>query len=353
MNYWPTTRVDLTFDGQGPVELPIRPVGEPQTFAIEPPRRAKQIRLQVASWDQVPGKSANVGIDDIKIKVRRSADFLALVKPMLNVGGLMHYPQGNGGIVFCNLAFKDDEAVPINATKKRTILRTILANLTAPFSGGKTVIVGAGLTYQPIDLRRQANQFRTERGWFGDSRFTFGALPTGRQEFSGVTYNIDDFATSPVPTVVMLGGPGIPNQPGLEARGIPVDRKADALFLLQAAKIDRRRDPKEIRENQSIEIARYVVHYADGKQETIPIRAEVDVDDYRQKSPTALPGAQVAWTRPYEGTGLSAVAYSMQWNNPRPEVEIREIDLLPGPDRPRGTLALLAISAAVSAAPGR
>ena len=126
-------------------------------------------------------------------------------------------------------------------------------------------------------------------------------------------------------------------------------RPSDALFFLQAARVDRRRDAREVRENQAIEIARYVVHYADGKEETIPVRAEVDVDDYRQKSPAILPGAQVAWTRPFEGSGLSAVAYSMQWNNPRPDSEIRAIDLLPGKDRPRGTLALLAVSAAVAA----
>ena len=348
INYWPTTRVDLTFDGKGRVELPVRAGNDPQTFAIDPPKAAKQISLQVAAWEPVPGKKANIGIDDIRIRALRSPEFLAAVRPMLNVGGLMHYPRGDGGIVLCNLLLKDDEAVPVNATKKRTILRTILGSLKAPFSGGKTVIVGAGLAYEPIDLRHQANQYRTERGWFGDPKFTFAALPTGRQDFAGVTYNIDDFATSPVPTVVMLGGPNIPNRPANEVRGIPVGRKADALFFLQAARIDRRRDPREVRENQNFEIARYVVTYADGKQEAIPVRAEVDVDDYRQKSPAVLPGSQVAWTRPFEGSGSSAVAYSMQWNNPRPDVEIRAIDLLPGKERPRGTLALLAVSAAAA-----
>ena len=40
-----------------------------------------------------------------------------------------------------------------------------------------------------------------------------------------------------------------------------------------------------------------------------------------------------------------AVAYSMQWNNPHPELEIKSIDLVFGPDR-RAIPALLAITAA-------
>ncbi len=346
VNYWPTTRVGLTFDGKGRLEFPVKPTGDPQTFAIDPPRAAKVVTIQVEGWDVVPGKSANVGIDDIKIKARRSPEFLATVRPMLNVGGLVQYARGDGGVVLCNLLFQDSEAVPANLAKKRAILRAVLGNLKAPFSGGKTIIVGAPMAFEPVDLSRQANQFRNDRGWFGDPKTTFAALPTGRQDFAGVTYTVFDFATSPVPTVVMLGGPGLPNRPPAEVRGIAVDRKADALFFLQAAQIDQRRNDQEIREGKSSEIARYVVHYADGKDETIPIRAEVDVDDYRQKSPAPLPGAQVAWTRPFEGTDLSAVAYAKQWDNPRPDVAIRSIDVLPGDARARGTLALIAVSAA-------
>ena len=54
--------------------------------------------------------------------------------------------------------------------------------------------------------------------------------------------------------------------------------------------------------------------------------------------------AQIAWVKSY-GDGTSAVAYSMQWNNPRPGVAIRSIDFAYGKDR-RGVPALLAITAA-------
>ena len=37
----------------------------------------------------------------------------------------------------------------------------------------------------------------------------------------------------------------------------------------------------------------------------------------------------------------------MQWNNPRPDVEIASVDLLPGADK-AGTPALLALTAATA-----
>lgn len=94
-------------------------------------------------------------------------------------------------------------------------------------------------------------------------------------------------------------------------------------------------------------MARYLVHYADGQTATIPLVSELDLDDYRQKTPAPLPGAQIAWTHLYEGTGLFAVAYSKQWNNPRPNIAIQSIDLFYGPDR-RGVPVLLALTAATS-----
>ncbi len=158
-------------------------------------------------------------------------------------------------------------------------------------------------------------------------------------------YLVYDFLTSPVPTVIMLGGPGVPNKLPEAVKGIPVNRKADALFFLQAARLDARRGDQEIKEKKQYELCRYVITYADGKTAEVPIFAETDVEDYRQKTPAAIPGAQIAWTRPYEGTELSAVAYSKQWDNPRRDVAIKSIDMVYGPQQ-RGVPVLLAVTAA-------
>jgi len=88
-----------------------------------------------------------------------------------------------------------------------------------------------------------------------------------------------------------------------------------------------------------------VIHYADGSSVDVPILLGQNIEQYKQVTPHALPGAQIAWLRKYDGADVTAVAYSMQWNNPTPDKTIATIDLLYGKDK-RGVPALLAISAA-------
>ena len=133
--YHLVTRVELTFDGKETLSFATEPNNELQTFAITPPRKVSDLRLRVASWERA-SKTANVvGIDNIYLKAKRPAEFYRTVRPMLNVGGLMEYRKGKGGIVLCNLLFKDQEQVPENAGKKLSILATILRNLKAPLAG--------------------------------------------------------------------------------------------------------------------------------------------------------------------------------------------------------------------------
>ena len=342
-NYWPQTGVALDFGNAHRVAWDTKPNNSPQTFALTPPLTSSSITLQITKWQPLEGKGALIGIDNIYLKAQRSPEFYNRVKPLLNIGALMSYPRGTGGIVLCNVKFMETEAVPENAIKKRTILSVLLRNLKAPFSGGKTLIAGAGLDYTPIDLSRSANAYRTEQGWFGEKGYSFADMPTGKHTFAGVTYNVYDFATSPVPTVVMIGGGGV--QAPAEVKGIAINHKADALFFLHTARITTRRSAADVREGKSYEIAAYLVHYADGTEVRVPLRSEIDIDDYHPQNPAPLPNAQLAWSRPYTGTPLSAAAYSLQWNNPKPGIEITSIDLLPGKDRNAGTPALLAITA--------
>ncbi|MCA1595700.1 MAG: hypothetical protein LC772_04660, partial [Chloroflexi bacterium] len=288
-NYEGTTKVNLVFNGTDKVSFDTVPNGEPQTFDVVPPRTAKTITLQVAGWQNVPDKLSNgkvlIGIDNIYLKAARPADFHDKVRPLLNIGAMMEYPRGAGGIVLCNVNFKDTELVAENAGKKQAIIAAILRNLHAPFSGGKSIIAGAGnLSYSPVDLSKQANQYTGDRGWFGDRNFTFADLPAGRQLFAGVPYSVYSFATSIVPTVLMLGGGGVPGHLPDQVTGIPVNRKADALFFLQAARIDQRRSPDDIKKGKQYEMADYVIHYADGTQIKVPIYSEIDVENYQQKT---------------------------------------------------------------------
>ena len=244
--YYPVTRFELIFDGKDKdrVGFAVKPTAEPQALPLEQPRTGREITLRLADWQKVAGKGNITGLDNIRLFATRPADFAARVRPMLNVGGLVHYPRGKGGIVLCNLKFQDRDDAPGNPEKKRAILAGLLRNLKARFAAGRTIIAGARLAYSPVDLSKQANQFRDERGWFGDKAATFAGLPTGRQTLAGVPFEIYEFPTSPVPTVIMLKGPGVPGSLPDAVAGIPVGRKADALFFLQAARIDRRRSPR-------------------------------------------------------------------------------------------------------------
>jgi beta-galactosidase len=348
-NYWIPNKVSLTFDGKDKQTWNVPANDEPQALDVKPVHTAKDFTLAIEGWQERPDVRPLIGIDNIYLKAQRPAGFYQKVKPMLNIGGMMHYPRGNGGMVLANLAFKDNEAVPLNAIKKRNILQSLLRNLKAPF-GGASIVVGTNINYTPINFggfQSKLTQYRTSRGWFGDANRTFNALQQGDQNLAGVKFNIYDFATSPVPTAIMLGGEGIPNNPPQEVKDIPIGKKADALFFLHTARIDQRRSNEEVRDNKKFEMARYIVNYADGQSVTIPIYSEIDIEHYRQETPKAIPGAQTAWVSPYEGSNESAVAYMKQWNNPRPDVAIKSIDMTYGVDK-RGVPVLLAITAATA-----
>jgi len=133
INYWPQTRVNLVFnnDRGNLLSLATEPNDEPQTFALDPPRKASEITLEIAEWMPREGVRATIGIDNIYLKIKRPENFYNTVKPLVNIGGLIEYEMGAGRVVLCNLLFQETEAVPENAGKKRRILSTVLHNLKA------------------------------------------------------------------------------------------------------------------------------------------------------------------------------------------------------------------------------
>ena len=348
-NYAGTTKIQVTINNKDYV-FNTQPNGDPQTFDLPDQPTAASLTVKIIAWQPNPKMGADaadvVGIDNIYIKVARPDSFYQRVKPFLNIGTIVEYPMGKGGVLLCNIKFSDSEANLANIGKKRILLSGILHNLKAPFASEKAIIAGGNLVFTPIDISKQANQLRGAAGWFGDKAHTFADLPSGKQVFANVTYDIYHFTTSVVPEAIMLGGSNIPGNLPASVTGIPVNQKADALFFLQAARLDARRGPDEVKNNTRYEMADYVVHYADGSDVNVPIYAEISVDDYQQASPNPIEKAQIAWTSPYKDENKFAVAYSMQWNNPHPDLEIKSVDLIFGPNQ-RGIPALLALTAAI------
>lgn len=340
-HYRKATRVNLYYDDDpAPVTLTTQPNNERQDFTLKP-RRATKLKIELAAFDN-PG--VTTGIDNLWIKVDRSAQWRERVKPLLNVGGLVKYPMGSGGLVLNQLLIKPTEAVPDNAQKKRAITASLLRNLHATFAGGK-VLAGSNLTFAPVPLGDQCNAFMTkDRGWFGGAR-DIAHLPVGRQSLVGAVYQITDFRTSPVPSCVMLAGPGAKgNLP--KTATVKIGAKADALYLLHTFnKVQdwRRNKPDE----QPPVVANYIVHYADGQIAEVPVRLGEGVDHWISANPVGLKSAALAWCAPFPGdtSADQACVYQLAWTNPRPDVAITSTELGYGPDGSRwGTPALLAVS---------
>ncbi len=324
-HYAKATRVNLYYDDdKEPVALTTKPTEERQDFALKP-RKAHKFAVELAGFDD-PTKPTT-GIENLQIRVRRSDDWHRRVKPLLNIGGLVKYPMGEGGVVLNQLRIPAAEGVAVNAEKKRAIVTALLRNLGAVFSGGKVLTLG-DLSFRPVPLGEQCNQFLSkDRGWLqGDRDLTH--LPAGRNTLAGVAYDLVDFKTSPVPSCVMLAGPGAKGKLAKSVT-IKVGAKADSLFFLHTFNKVRDWQPPQQGNAEPPAAFRYVVHYTDGKTADVPVRLGEGVDHWLSKAPVGLKNAAVAWAAPFPNDkgGEQAVVYQMQWQNPRPDAEIATVEL--------------------------
>jgi len=354
--YHPITRMNLYFDEDPvPVSADLRIDSVPQDIPVAG-RKAKKVTLEVAQWSE-RGNANIVVIDNLWLTVKRSDDYLKRVKPLLNIGGLMRYDEGRGGIVLNQLKLLEREVNPANTAKKQAIARTLLANLGAVFAGQKTVVAGSQLKYETVALpveRCTAYVTRDKQPAWWDGPADLGGLPVGEQIFAGVRFLLPTFTTSPVPTAYMLRGRGGTVKQG-KIEQLPIARKADALFLLHTfndrgdlgrhlqqmrQKRGRGQDPGEYPT-----VLTYRVHYADGQVSDVPVRWSRDIGNWLSKAPSGLPNAGVAWAGPAAADGQQPVVWIMQWTNPRPETEIATIDLIAGEER-WGSAAVLGITAA-------
>lgn len=122
------TRLRLHFaDGGKPVELKVKPVEVKQEFTF-PGRRTGGLEIEIAEWDKARGRDV-LGVLNFTIEAKRSLEFRAKVKPLLNIGVLVRYPMGEGGVILNQLCVPEKEQNDRNAAKKRRILSALLHNL--------------------------------------------------------------------------------------------------------------------------------------------------------------------------------------------------------------------------------
>jgi hypothetical protein len=130
--YHRVTRFRLTFDGaESALTLDAAPGNERQDFPVRPPRRAKAVTVELLEWTK-EARAPVVGVDKLWIRVERPEAFRKKVVPLLNIGALVKYPMGEGGVVLNELRIAEEKDSP-NALKRRNIVATILRSLGAVF----------------------------------------------------------------------------------------------------------------------------------------------------------------------------------------------------------------------------
>ncbi len=330
-HYHLITKMRLIFDGRAEdaMTIDLKPGAElRQDFAVNPPRKCKSIALEPLAWDKI-GKSDVIGVDNVWIKVKRSDEYRKTVVPLLNVGGLVKYHMGPGGVLLNQVRVQESEANPVNADKKQTIVATLLRNLGAVFAGERTLIPGANLAYSPVPLGEKCNQFLTsDKGWL-TGQPDLAHFPIGENTLAGVVYDIRDFKTSPLPSCIMLSGRDAKGTLAKSVEGISLGRKADVLFFLHTFHQTEEWRPRNDEERaHPPTLFKYVVHYADGKTVDVPVVAGRGVGHWITTKPQGLPGAAAAWAAPFpRDPQRQAVVYQMQWSNPRPGEKIGSIDV--------------------------
>jgi len=339
---------EITFDGDASTtrRFEVDPDEDVHVLEFEKPVAANVVEVNIAEWRE-SGRADVIGIDTLEILVERPKGFDERVRPLLNIGGLVAYPRGEGGVLLNQYRFREMESNPVNFEKKKTVLATLLRNLGAPFGGGGTAVAGFNLEYAPVSLEDDANLYLTTGQGWPDKTGDLSGLPKGENTFTGVRYSIRDFSTSPLESAVTLKhGRFGSNADGEAVRGMQVGRKADSLFFLHTF-LEQRAWKESRRDTDPPVVFAYTVHYADGSEETVEVVYGRGVAAWRQPEPTSLAEAELAWVGALDGDHRAAV-YQMQWNNPHPDREIVSVDLTYGPENGKrwGAPVLLGITAA-------
>jgi beta-galactosidase len=345
-HYQVISKLRLIFDDNeaDAVTLDLKRVAElKQEFTLKP-RRCKSITLEPVAFD-TRGKQPTTGVDNIWIKVRRGQEYHERVVPLLNIGALVKYRLGKGGVILNQLRTLENEPNPVNGPKKQNIVASLLRNLGATFTAEKLLIAGANLKYVPIPLNEKCNQFLTaDKGWIAGQP-DLGHLSLGEQKLAGVDYLIRDFKTSPLPACIMLAGPGAKGNMPRSVKDIPVGQNADALFFLHTFHRTKEwKPPHDDKKKDPPALFQYVIHFADGKSAIVPVRYDRAAGHWLTEQPQGLPDAVAAWVAPLpKEPKRHAIIFQMAWTNPRPDVAIRSIDVLSGDGY--GVPVVLAITA--------
>jgi beta-galactosidase len=278
--------------------------------------------------------TAKLGTESLRIPSLEMG--VALTEPRL----LVKIPVGKGIILFDSLAW--DKAIGAESERVARITASLSANLGANV---RLVRDETAFDFFNVDFAPYANMGFHDKtaddgvgGWTdqgqNDMRFFLinhsgkgGGKDDGMEveaenfpmlvNFLDRPFKIPDPKKNNGKSVISLRGEAHGVKLPSKIEGVKVGKKADRLWMLHSAGWS---PPKP-----DMEVARYIVNYADGSKAPVPVRFNIEVSDWWNPKP--LSNAKVAWT----GRNLvqSPIGfYMMEWRNPSPGKEIASIDVV-------------------------
>jgi hypothetical protein len=148
--------------------------------------------------------------------------------------------------------------------------------------------------------------------WTVDNNLT--ALPKGVQRLGGVDYDVRG--------AIKLRSQHYPHLPR-NIRDIPLNRRCQVLHFLHST---------AWQEKNGTKIGSYVIQFVDGAQEEVPIIYGRDVRNWwltKEQHTASEPSAVWIGTTPAASrSGFEIHLFHSTWKNPRPDVEIRDLDFV-------------------------
>ncbi|NLX05887.1 MAG: hypothetical protein GXY33_12175 [Phycisphaerae bacterium] len=214
-------------------------------------------------------------------------------------------------------------AIPATVLVRRVrILTSNLDEATAEETVGNGPGKSGAVTY--IYLDEVANRrFEDDKsddgagGWTDQGANDLRFIPRGYQFFRNVPFHINDrlevVGNAPRPACILLRGKHTPLAP-LAGDPIQVNAAAPFLYFLHTAAWG----------GSNIHMADYVIHYADGGTETIPLRSDHEIADWWEPRDDSARFAHVAWVGQNLEKGFVGF-YLYEWKNPHPQKPVSHI----------------------------
>jgi hypothetical protein len=166
-----------------------------------------------------------------------------------------------------------------------------------------------------IDLTEHYNAALSQSWHSGVGNLTLEMLPPGLLQLGGAVFDVRGIVQLAGKELHRFRARAYPHQ----VSGITISQPCRRLHFLHGT---------GWRDREGTAIGSYIVHYADGTQETIPVVYGQDVRDWSSGGDpsTKLTRGTIVWTA-YNGE-LRVRLFKSTWVNPRPEVEIRSLDFV-------------------------